>query len=124
VNVITQVQKFIIYIYVHKLIGDTNITLQKFVVLMVSLVVAMLCVIVSLSSFMFHTHHKRKLFVGSIGIVTSMSMYCAPLVAVVSTISYHRIMDYRYLTGIMHDKSLQRQPNIDQPFYLGLCSNY
>ena len=107
-NVITQVQKFRIYIYVHKLISDTNITLQKFVVLMVSLVVAMLCVIVSLSSFIFRTHHQRKLFVGSIGIVTSMSMYCGPLVAVVSTISYHRIMDYRYLTGIMHDKNLQQ----------------
>ncbi|CAD6272546.1 unnamed protein product [Miscanthus lutarioriparius] len=55
---------------------------KKFVVLMVSLVVGMLCVIVSLSSFIFHTHHKRKVFVGSIGIVTSMSMYCGPLVAV------------------------------------------
>lgn len=77
----------------------TYITLQKFVVLMASLVVAMLCVIVSLSSFIFHTHHTRKLFVGSIGIVTSMSMYSAPLVAVVSTFSYHiyRIMDYRYI---------------------------
>lgn len=51
---------------------------------MVSLVVATLCVIVSLSSFVFHTHHTRKLFVGSIGIVTSISMYSAPLVAVVS----------------------------------------
>lgn len=69
--------------------------LQKSVVLMVSLVVPTLCVIVSLSSFVFHTHHMRKQFVGSIGIVTSISMYSAPLVAVVSTrismISYHRI---------------------------------
>lgn len=55
---------------------------KKSVVLMVSLVVATLCVIVSLSSFVFHTHHTRKLFVGSIGIVTSISMYSAPLVAV------------------------------------------
>lgn len=55
---------------------------KKSVVLMVSLVVATLCVIVSLSSFVFHTHHMRKQFVGSIGIVTSISMYSAPLVAV------------------------------------------
>ncbi|OEL21548.1 Bidirectional sugar transporter SWEET3a [Dichanthelium oligosanthes] len=57
---------------------------KKFVVLMVSLILAILCMVVSFSSFIFHTHHMRKLFVGSIGIVTSMSMYSAPLVAVVS----------------------------------------
>jgi solute carrier family 50 (sugar transporter) len=67
-----------------------NITLQKFVVLTVSLILAILCMIVSFSIFTFHTHHMRKLFVGSIGIITSMSMYSAPLVAVVSTISYNR----------------------------------
>ena len=64
-----------------------NISLQKFVVRMVSLILAILCTIVYFSIFTFHTHHMRKLFVGSIGIVTSMSMYSAPLVAVVSPIS-------------------------------------
>ncbi|CAN6353362.1 unnamed protein product [Urochloa humidicola] len=56
---------------------------KKFVTLMVSLVLAILCAIVFFSSYIFHTHHVRKLFVGSIGIVTSMSMLSSPLVAVV-----------------------------------------
>ncbi|CAN6344872.1 unnamed protein product [Urochloa humidicola] len=55
---------------------------KKFVTLMVSLVLAILCAIVFFSSYIFHTHHVRKLFVGSIGIVTSMSMLSSPLVAV------------------------------------------
>jgi solute carrier family 50 (sugar transporter) len=58
--------------------------LQKFVVLMVSLVLAIFGVTVFFSSFTIHDHHIRKLFVGSMGIVTSMSMYSSPLVAVVS----------------------------------------
>ncbi|KAK3137261.1 hypothetical protein QOZ80_5BG0449990 [Eleusine coracana subsp. coracana] len=55
---------------------------KKFVVLMVSLVLAIVGVTVFFSSFTIHGHHMRKLFVGSMGIVTSMSMYSSPLVAV------------------------------------------
>ncbi|CAL4903464.1 unnamed protein product [Urochloa decumbens] len=55
---------------------------KKFVILMVSLVLTIICAIVFSSSYIFHTHHVRKLFVGSIGIVTSMSMLSSPLVAV------------------------------------------
>ncbi|CAL4910877.1 unnamed protein product [Urochloa decumbens] len=75
---------------------------KKFVVLMVSLIMAILCVIVSFSTFTFHTHQMRKLFVGSIGIVTSMSMYSAPLVAV---------------KQVMKTKSVEFMP-----FYLSLFS--
>jgi hypothetical protein len=66
------------------LIYNPNATLQKFVVLMVSLVLAIFGVTVFFSSFTIHEQHMRKLFVGSMGIVTSMSMYSSPLVAVVS----------------------------------------
>ncbi|GJM94899.1 hypothetical protein PR202_ga11583 [Eleusine coracana subsp. coracana] len=55
---------------------------KKFVVLMVTLVLAIVGVTVFFSSFTIHGHHMRKLFVGSMGIVTSMSMYSSPLVAV------------------------------------------
>jgi len=79
-----------------------NISLQKFVVIMVSLILAILCTIVYFSIFTFHTHHMRKLFVGSIGIVTSMSMYSAPLVAV---------------KQVMKTKSVEFMP-----FYLSLFS--
>ncbi|KAG2586117.1 bidirectional sugar transporter SWEET3b-like [Panicum virgatum] len=34
-----------------------------------------------LSSFMVHTHHMRKVFVGSVGFVASISMYSSPMVA-------------------------------------------
>ncbi|KAG2623841.1 bidirectional sugar transporter SWEET3a-like [Panicum virgatum] len=75
---------------------------KKFVVIMVSLILAILCTIVYFSIFTFHTHHMRKLFVGSIGIVTSMSMYSAPLVAV---------------KQVMKTKSVEFMP-----FYLSLFS--
>ncbi|KAL6864876.1 hypothetical protein ACP4OV_016027 [Aristida adscensionis] len=55
---------------------------RKFVMLMVSLVLAIFIMTALLSSFIFHTHHMRKLFVGSIGVVAAMSMYSSPLVAV------------------------------------------
>ncbi|WVZ97047.1 hypothetical protein U9M48_042611 [Paspalum notatum var. saurae] len=75
---------------------------KKFVMVMLSLVLAMLCMIVSFSSFIFHTHRLRKLFVGSIGIATSMSMYSSPLVAV---------------KQVMKTKSVEFMP-----FYLSLFS--
>ncbi|TVU16958.1 hypothetical protein EJB05_32962, partial [Eragrostis curvula] len=55
---------------------------KKFVTLMVSVVLAIFGVTVFFSTFRIHNHHTRKLFVGSMGIVTSMSMYSSPLVAV------------------------------------------
>ncbi|KAL9240520.1 hypothetical protein vseg_014728 [Gypsophila vaccaria] len=35
-----------------------------------------------ISAFLFHDHHQRKVFVGSIGLVASVAMYGSPLVAV------------------------------------------
>ncbi|MBA0881561.1 hypothetical protein Goshw_011213 [Gossypium schwendimanii] len=35
-----------------------------------------------ISAFVFHDHHHRKVFVGTIGLVTSVAMYAAPLVVV------------------------------------------
>ncbi|KAL6864882.1 hypothetical protein ACP4OV_016033 [Aristida adscensionis] len=55
---------------------------KKFAMLLISLFLAIFAVTVFLSSFIFHTHHMRKLFVGSIGVVAAMSMYSSPLVAV------------------------------------------
>ncbi|TVU16957.1 hypothetical protein EJB05_32961, partial [Eragrostis curvula] len=55
---------------------------KKLVMLMVSSILAIFGVTVLLSSIMIHTHHIRKLFVGSIGMVAAMSMYSSPLVAV------------------------------------------
>lgn len=70
--------------------------------LMVSLVLAIFCVTVFTSSFIVHTHHVRKVFVGSIGIVTAISFYSSPLVAV---------------KQVIRTKSVQFMP-----FYLSLFS--
>ncbi|KAA3459919.1 bidirectional sugar transporter SWEET3-like [Gossypium australe] len=35
-----------------------------------------------ISAFVFHDHHHRKVFVGTIGLVASVAMYAAPLVVV------------------------------------------
>lgn len=45
-------------------------------------VIIMFCIIASISAFVFHDHHHRKVFVGSLGVVASVIMYASPLVAV------------------------------------------
>ncbi|KAL9252491.1 Bidirectional sugar transporter SWEET3-like protein [Drosera capensis] len=45
-------------------------------------VVAVLCVAALTSAFVFHDHHKRKVFIGSIGLFASVTMYGSPLVVV------------------------------------------
>ncbi|BAF16840.1 Os05g0214300 [Oryza sativa Japonica Group] len=53
----------------------------KQVMLMASLILAVFCMTVFFSSFSIHNHHIRKVFVGSVGLVSSISMYGSPLVA-------------------------------------------
>ncbi|XP_073110637.1 bidirectional sugar transporter SWEET3b isoform X2 [Elaeis guineensis] len=55
---------------------------KKFVSLMVVPVIVLFTMTALVSSFVLHDHHHRKVFAGSVGLVASMSMYCAPLVAV------------------------------------------
>ncbi|XP_022158032.1 bidirectional sugar transporter SWEET3b [Momordica charantia] len=43
--------------------------------------VTVFCCVGMISTFVLHTHHLRKLFVGSIGLVASVAMYASPLVA-------------------------------------------
>ncbi|KAL9256325.1 Bidirectional sugar transporter SWEET3-like protein [Drosera capensis] len=45
-------------------------------------VVAVFCVAALISAFVFHDHHKRKVFIGSIGLFASVTMYGSPLVVV------------------------------------------
>ena len=47
--------------------------------------VILVCSITAIiSAFVFHDHHHRKVFVGTVGLVASVAMYAAPLVVVVS----------------------------------------
>ncbi|KAL9409834.1 hypothetical protein AB3S75_048124 [Citrus x aurantiifolia] len=45
-------------------------------------VILLFCITALVSAFVFHDHHHRKLFVGSIGMGASITMYSSPLVAV------------------------------------------
>ncbi|KAJ7965388.1 Bidirectional sugar transporter SWEET [Quillaja saponaria] len=45
-------------------------------------VILLFCISAVVSAFAFHNHHRRKVFVGSIGLVASVVMYGSPLVAV------------------------------------------
>lgn len=47
--------------------------------------IILICVATGIiSAFVFHDHRRRKVFVGSIGLVASVAMYASPLVVVVS----------------------------------------
>ncbi|GAA0186889.1 hypothetical protein LIER_34177 [Lithospermum erythrorhizon] len=43
--------------------------------------------VITISAFVFHDHHHRKEFVGSIGLVASVSMYASPLVVMKQVIA-------------------------------------
>ncbi|KAH9646599.1 Bidirectional sugar transporter SWEET3 [Citrus sinensis] len=58
------------------------ITLQIKVAAIVIPVILLFCITALVSAFVFHDHHHRKLFVGSIGLGASITMYSSPLVAV------------------------------------------
>ncbi|KAG1330345.1 bidirectional sugar transporter SWEET3b [Cocos nucifera] len=55
---------------------------KKFVSLVVLPVLVLFTMTAFVSSFVLHDHHHRKVFVGCIGLVASISMYSSPLVAV------------------------------------------
>ncbi|EES00047.1 hypothetical protein BDA96_03G016700 [Sorghum bicolor] len=54
---------------------------KRFALQLVLPVLALFALTAALSSFMAHTHHMRKVFVGSVGLVASISMYSSPMVA-------------------------------------------
>ncbi|XP_059667191.1 bidirectional sugar transporter SWEET3 [Cornus florida] len=55
---------------------------KKKVAMTVIPVTAVSCITGIISTFIFHDHHRRKVFVGSIGLIASVAMYGAPLVVV------------------------------------------
>lgn len=59
--------------------------MQRFALQLVLPALALFGLTAALSSFAAHTHRSRKAFVGSVGLVASVSMYTSPMVAAVST---------------------------------------
>ncbi|KAL5744764.1 hypothetical protein ACOSP7_027632 [Xanthoceras sorbifolium] len=45
-------------------------------------VILVFCITVVISAFVFHDHHYRKVFVGTVGLVAAVTMYGSPLVVV------------------------------------------
>lgn len=58
--------------------------IQRKVVMLTIPVILVFCLTAILSAFVFHDHHHRKMFVGSIGLAASIAMYGSPLVVMVS----------------------------------------
>ncbi|KAI8564972.1 hypothetical protein RHMOL_Rhmol03G0224500 [Rhododendron molle] len=52
----------------------------KKVAMMTVPAILVFCVTATISAFLFHGHHHRKVFVGSVGLIASMAMYGSPLV--------------------------------------------
>ncbi|RLM92618.1 bidirectional sugar transporter SWEET3b-like [Panicum miliaceum] len=63
------------------LLEITFISIYRFALGLVLPVLTLFGLTACLSSFMVHTHHMRKVFVGSVGLVASISMYSSPMVA-------------------------------------------
>ncbi|XP_074365137.1 bidirectional sugar transporter SWEET3b-like [Apium graveolens] len=57
-------------------------TPKKKVALLATSITLLFVVCTTLSVVVFHEHHYRKVFIGSIGLVASVAMYCSPLVVV------------------------------------------
>ncbi|XP_058206113.1 bidirectional sugar transporter SWEET3 isoform X2 [Rhododendron vialii] len=53
---------------------------DKKVAMMIVPAILVFCVTATISAFLFHGHHHRKVFVGSVGLIASMAMYGSPLV--------------------------------------------
>lgn len=64
--------------------------------------IILICVATGMiSTFVFHEHRRRKVFVGSIGLVASIAMYASPLVVVVRHFFSNRISIYIYIYILM-----------------------
>ncbi|XP_042037878.1 bidirectional sugar transporter SWEET3-like isoform X1 [Salvia splendens] len=86
----------LIYFYYASTDGKKKVAMMTLPVLLLS------CSVVLISTFVFHDHHHRKAFVGSVGLVASVAMYGSPLVVV---------------RKVMQTKSVEFMP-----FYLSLFS--
>ncbi|XP_047973912.1 bidirectional sugar transporter SWEET3-like [Salvia hispanica] len=66
----------LVYFYYASTEGKKKVAMMTLSVLLLS------CSVVLISTFVFHDHHHRKAFVGSVGLVASVAMYGSPLVVV------------------------------------------
>ncbi|PIN27140.1 Multitransmembrane protein [Handroanthus impetiginosus] len=74
-GILFELSFIMIYFYFASPNGKKKVAMLTIPVLLISSLVA------TLSAFVFHDHHHRKAFVGSVGLVASVAMYGSPLVA-------------------------------------------
>ncbi|KAL2226979.1 bidirectional sugar transporter SWEET3b [Sesamum indicum] len=75
-GILLEISFILIYFYFAPANGKKKVAMLTIPVLLVS------CLVAILSAFVFHDHHHRKAFVGSVGLVASVAMYGSPLVVV------------------------------------------
>ncbi|KAL6132123.1 hypothetical protein ACLB2K_070494 [Fragaria x ananassa] len=77
----------LIYLWFASRTRKASLIFSMMVIAILIPLIVMFFITVSISTFVFHDHHHRKVFVGSIGLVTSVSMYGSPLVVVKQVIA-------------------------------------
>ncbi|KAL0318029.1 UNVERIFIED_CONTAM: Bidirectional sugar transporter SWEET3 [Sesamum angustifolium] len=75
-GILLEISFILIYFYFAPANGKKKAAMLTIPVLLVS------CLVAIISAFVFHDHHHRKAFVGSVGLVASVAMYGSPLVVV------------------------------------------
>ncbi|RZC75186.1 hypothetical protein C5167_050670 [Papaver somniferum] len=89
--------------------------LQKMVCVLLIHVLMVFCITASVSAFALKYHHHRKVLVGCVGLVASVSMYASPLIVVVRA---H--MDHSYY--FTHKQVIRTKSVEFMPFSLSLFS--
>ncbi|XP_057462281.1 bidirectional sugar transporter SWEET3-like [Actinidia eriantha] len=74
IGVLLELSFILIYFWFTSARGKKKVVMITIPVILVSCITAMI------SAFAFHDHHHRKAFVGSVGLIASISMYGSPLV--------------------------------------------
>ncbi|GMJ00975.1 hypothetical protein like AT5G53190 [Hibiscus trionum] len=68
------------FIFIYLLFAPTKAKIKAGVI--ATIVVVLCSTTAIISAYVFHDHHRRKVFVGTVGLVASVAMYAAPLVVV------------------------------------------
>lgn len=75
-GILFELSFFLIYLWFTSAKGKMKVAITVIPVILV------FCITAAISLFSFHDHHHRKIFVGSVALVTSVVMYGSPLVVV------------------------------------------
>ncbi|KAK0595160.1 hypothetical protein LWI29_004099 [Acer saccharum] len=98
--------------------------LQVKVAAVVISVLLMFCITAAISAFVFHDHHNRKVFVGSVGLVACVAMYGSPLVVVSPNIAATPLGLLQLVLYCKYKKSRDIEQNEEKSKQLQLVTNF